>query len=479
MVEPSVILIIAIFLPLVSAAMLNLFSHWPKLRNITAIIFAGTTCYTVYLLASINAKGEVISAEIFPLLPSLPILFKIEPLGLIYAALAVTLWLVTIIYSTGYLNVTNDKHQTRFFIFTSLAIAAALGIAFAGNLITMLVFYEALTFSTYPLVTHKGDAAAIAAGRKYLTYLLSSSIIFFIPAIILTNSMSGSMEFTRGGILNHNISPAALTLLLLLFIYGIAKAAIMPLHKWLPSAMVAPTPVSALLHAVAVVKAGVFCISKIITYIFGLSLLAASGLHWLSYLAAFTTICASLIALREDNIKTRLAYSTIAQLGAIILATSLFTANGIHAAALLIIAHGLGKITLFFAAGAIITASGHSKISEMQGLGRRMPLVFACFFLASLSLIGLPGFAGAAAKHEFMEAAAGANQQWVIFILIISMVLNLAYYLPITYLAFCKKPLNGSQIHSPASMVFSIILTTVATIAFYFFHQNIMEFFTL
>ena len=253
--------------------------------------------------------------RIAEIVPGVEIAFRVEPLGMLFAALASGLWIVNSIYSIGYMRGNKESKQTRFYVFFALSLAATIGIAFAANLFTLFLFYEALTLSTYPLVSHKGDEKTVRSARVYLGILLLTSIGLLLPAIIWTYFVAGTGDFTPGGILQGQLEGPALGLLLGLFVFGIGKAAVMPVHRWLPAAMVAPTPVSTLLHAVAVVKAGVFTVTKVIVYIFGVDyLFAEPSSSWLLYAAAFTVVAASLVALRQQNLKRLLAYSTVAQL---------------------------------------------------------------------------------------------------------------------------------------------------------------------
>jgi multicomponent Na+:H+ antiporter subunit D len=274
-------------------------------------------------------------------------------------------------------------------------------------MLTLFLFYEVLTISTYPLVTHSGSEEAKRAGRTYLGILLCTSIGLQLFAIGLTWVEAGTLDFRDGGILAGKVSDGMVAVLMTLYLFGIGKAAVMPFHRWLPAAMVAPTPVSALLHAVAVVKAGVFSVLKVVIYIFGLDLLTSTGASlWLAYVAGATILIASLVAMSKDNLKLRLAYSTVSQLSYVVLGAMLATGTGVVGGAMHIAMHAFGKITLFFCAGAILVAAHKTEISEMRGLGRRMPFTFAAFFVASLSIIGLPPMGGTWSKWELALAAA-------------------------------------------------------------------------
>ena len=359
--------------------------------------------------------------------------------------------------------------RPRFFTCYALAIASTLSLAFSGNLLTLLAFYEVLTVSTFPLVTHKGTQDAMQAGRVYLGTLIATSIGLLLFAIAGTYFVAGTLDFAEGGILAGKASAPAILLLLFLYVFGIGKAAVMPVHRWLPAAMVAPTPVSALLHAVAVVKAGVFSVVKVIVYVFGVETLSVVPLtELIAYAAGFTIIIASIIALRQDNLKRRLAYSTISQLSYVVLAAALYTPISIIGAAMHIAAHAFGKITLFFAAGSIYTAAHKSNISELDGIGRRMPWTMAAFAIAVLSMIGLPPTAGFVSKWFILSGAFEAQSWFAVGVVILSTMLNTAYFMPILWRAFFKTAGGPEHGEAPLPIVLSITATAGLTVAFFF-----------
>ncbi len=431
------ILQLALFVPLFGMFLILLTSKYPNIRDSVSIITSLSLFYLVlnlYDQFSVNLDTEVHWLDI---LPGLELGFKIEPIGLLFALVASFLWFVTTLYSIGYMRAHNEQNQTRFYAFFALAIASVMAIAFAKNLLTLFIFYEVLTLSTYPLVTHAGTTKAKHGGRVYLGILLSTSIVFFLFAIITSWFVAGTLDFTAGGIFTDNTSTQLLGILLLLFIFGIGKAAIMPFHRWLPAAMVAPTPVSALLHAVAVVKAGVFTVLKVCIYIFGIDTLKTlPSTQFIIYLAGFTILFASIVAMRQDNLKARLAYSTVSQLSYITLGALLATSSAITASTMHIAMHAFGKITLFFCAGAILVAAHKSEISQMRGLGRQMPLTMIAFFIGSLSIIGLPPTGGSWSKWYLMLATIETEQMILMVILMLSSLLNIAYLLPIPIRAF-------------------------------------------
>jgi multicomponent Na+:H+ antiporter subunit D len=397
---------------------------------------------------------------------------------MLFSALASGLWVVNSIYSIGYMRGNNEKHQTRFYACFALALSATMGVAFAGNLFTLFLFYEMLTLSTYPLVSHKGDAATVRSARIYLGILMTTSIGLFLPAIIWTYSVAGTGDFVPGGILAGKLNDPEVGLLLGLFVFGIGKAAVMPVHRWLPAAMVAPTPVSALLHAVAVVKAGVFAITKIITYIFGIEFLFDSSTSgWLFYIAAFTIVVASIVALRQTNLKRLLAYSTIAQLSYVVMAAAILKPLAEVGAAIHIVAHAFGKITLFFAAGAIYVASGKTELQQLRGIGLRMPWTMTAFSIGALSMIGVPPTAGFVSKWYILAGAFQANNLVAVFTIIASTALNAAYFLPILYMVWFAREEAGGREHAeaPFAAVLALTITAVLTLAFFLFNGPVIE----
>ena len=450
-----------------------------NLREAVTLVTAGALAWTVWgLLPELMAGGRP-SARLAELVPGIEIAFRVEPLGMLFAALASGLWIVNSIYSIGYMRGNREANQTRFYVYFAIALAATMGIAFADNLFTLFLFYELLTLSTYPLVSHKGDANTVRSARVYLGILLLTSIGLLLPAIIWTYLVAGTGTFTPGGILAGKLEGPAIGLLLGLFVFGVGKAAVMPVHRWLPAAMVAPTPVSALLHAVAVVKAGVFTITKIIVYVFGVDFLFAepSG-AWLLYVAAFTIIAASVVALRQQNLKRLLAYSTIAQLSYVVMAAAILKPLAEIAAALHMVAHAFGKITLFFAAGAIYTASKKTEIRELRGIGRRMPWTMMAFTIGALSMIGVPPTGGFVSKWYILAGAFQADNYVALATIIVSTALNAAYFLPIVYLAwFVREETPPANEHgeAPFAAVLALMITATLTLAFFFFNRPVLE----
>ncbi|MEO1492426.1 MAG: proton-conducting transporter membrane subunit [Pseudomonadota bacterium] len=451
--DSALLIELALVIPALGAVGIWLTGRAPDVREAVTLITAAALFLVVVggLLPRVLA-GERPEVTLFEVFDGLTLAFAVEPLGMLFASIASTLWIVNSIYSIGYMRGNNEPRQTPFYVCFALAIASAMGIAFAGNLFTLFLFYEFLTVSTFPLVSHKGNAEAQSKGRVYLLLLIGTSMVLLLPAIAWTYIAAGTADFTPGGILaGAGLSATALTVLYALYIFGIGKAAVMPVHFWLPAAMVAPTPVSALLHAVAVVKAGVFSVVKVTVYIFGLDLLSETGASEpIAYIAGGTVVLASVIALGQDNLKRRLAFSTISQLSYVVMAAAIATPLAIIGAALHILAHAVSKITLFFAAGSIYTAHHLTEVSQLDGLGRRMPITFAAFLIGAVSIIGLPPLIGVWSKLSIGMGAVETGDNWAVAVLMISSVLNVAYLMPIAARGFFL-PVPGHPVDAPVT----------------------------
>ena len=473
--------LLALLVPLFGALFTVGFRNRPNLREAATLITAGTVFALVLSLLPEVLAGERPGMVLAEPLPGLPLSLEVEPLGLLFALVASSLWIVTSLYSIGYMRGHQEKNQTRFYLFFAVAISSALGVAFAGNLLTLFFFYEVLTLCTFPLVTHHQTPAAKRAGRIYLGILLTTSIGFLLLAIVWTYFLAGTLDFRPGGILaDAGISSAVATILLALYLFGIGKAAVMPFHRWLPAAMVAPTPVSALLHAVAVVKAGVFTLLKVCVYIFGWEFITETGAsEWLIWVAAATMILASLVAFTKDNLKARLAYSTISQLSYIVLGALLANKWGIIGGGMHIAMHAFGKITLFFAAGAIMVAAHKTEISQMKGLGRTMPITFGAFFLGALSIIGLPPAGGAWSKWFLGLGTLEAGELGLLAVLMLSSLLSLAYLLEIPVKAFFLPPDEPAPSpgikEAPLPSLIALVVTALGSIGLFLYPKVIYD----
>lgn len=474
---------LALAIPLFAAAAIHVVGRMPDVRETLTMLATVALAIITISLAMRTGQGAPPELVIARPLAGLEIAFRLEPLGALFALMASLLWGVNSVFSIGYMRGRREPNQTRFYVFFALAMFGAMGVAMAANLFTLFIFYEVLTFSTYPLVTHSGDAAARRAGRVYLGILVGASMLLLLPAIIAVQVITADTAFVSGGLLAGKVDDVAGGVLLALFVFGGAKAALMPVHAWLPTAMVAPAPVSALLHAVAVVKAGVFVMLKISAYTFGPELIsdmpAAQGLLWV---AAASIVIASLVALRKDDLKARLAWSTVSQLAYITSAALLPASAGLVAGGFHMVTHALGKITLFMCAGAIYVATGVSKVSQMDGLGRRMPVVFACFTVGALSVIGLPPTAGMWSKFLLITASFGSGEWLTAAAMITSSLLTLFYLIPVAIRAL-MPPDNAAPAAefirpggAPRPAVAALIVTALACIALFFLADEITSF---
>lgn len=476
---PQIAIVLSLLLPVVACPIIALVGTRPNVRDTVSFIAGLLTFGTVLTLLPYVQSGVYPELSLFDVLPGVSLAFKVEPLGMLFGLVASGLWIVTGLYGVGYMRGHHEVDQTRFFFFFAFAITAALGVAFAGNLLTLFIFYEVLTLSTYPLVTHARTPEALRGGRIYLGILLSTSVAFLLLAVLWTYFAAGTLDFTPGGILAGKVDTPALYVLLGLFAFGTGKAALMPFHRWLPAAMVAPTPVSALLHAVAVVKAGVFTVLKVLIYIFGIDLLHDTGASvWLMYVAGGTVLIASLVAMTKDNLKARLAYSTVSQLAYIVLGAALATPLAVIGGGMHIVMHAFGKITLFFCAGAINVALHKTEISDMRGIGRQMPLTMFAFIIGALSVIGVPPMGGSWSKWYLALGAVDSGQLVFVGVLMVSSLLNIAYLMPIPIRAFFSKPAPSRQDHhdgahdglteAPLLMVGALLLTALGCLVLFF-----------
>ena len=456
-----------------------------NLREFWTILASVVKFSIVLSMVPFILDGKIIEYTVFNISPGLSIQFKVDALGLIFGLTASFLWIITSFYSIGYVRSLKEHAQTRYFMCFAIALSATMGVAFSANMFTTFLFYEIITICTFPLVAHKETPEAIKGARKYLTYLLGTSIAFQLLAVFMTYHVAGTLDFKYEGLLGSargSVSDILLTVMFILYMAGITKAALMPFHGWLPAAMVAPTPVSALLHAVAVVKTGVFVVVKVVLHIFGINLLTQLGLGTaLAYFASVTIIVASVIALTQDNLKRRLAYSTISQLSYVILGVALLTPSAITGSIMHITIHAFGKITLFFTAGAIYVATHKTNVSELDGIGRQMPFTMGAFTLGALSMIGIPPLGGFISKWYLSLGAIEANQFPIIIVLAASTILNACYFMPIVYAAFFKEPATNpdpnhhkhenshKKFHeAPALMVVPLVLTAIGALIMFF-----------
>ena len=475
--------------PLIGAVLIVLCRKSPNLRETMTL---ATSVVLFALMASLYMDVESLSSQrvvLVQMLPELDLALRVEPLGMLFALLASFLWIVTSVYAIGYMRGHGESNQTRFYVCFAIAIASVMGIAFAANMVTLFVFYEVLTLSTYPLVIHSGTPEARRAGKVYLGLLLGTSIGLQLVAIIWTWTITGTLEFTPGGVFAEQVSGGVLAVLTVLYVFGVGKAAVMPVHRWLPNAMVAPTPVSALLHAVAVVKAGVFTILKVSVYIFGFDALSMDGVRDLPlYLAGATVLLSSLVAMRQNNLKARLAYSTVGQLSYVVVGALLANELAVIGSGMHLFMHGFAKITLFFCAGAILVAAHKTEVSQLDGLGKTMPFTMAAFFVAALSVVGLPPTGGAWSKWFLVLGTLEAQQSTLLVVLLLSSLLNVSYLMSIPIRAFFRNSQSDGEEPAPADIkeapwpcLLAIGVTTSGCVALFLYptwlHQLLLRIF--
>ncbi len=461
--------LIAVAIPLAACLVIFLTGRKQNLRDVFSPLAAIITAIVVFSMAFGVRDGQVYEFVLCSLTHRVDLALRADAAGILFACVSSFLYIPVSFYAIGYMRGHKEQNQTGFYAFFAMCIFSAVGIAFSANLLTFFVFFEILTMATWPLIFHERSDDAKFSGRKYLIYTLIPGQLFLV-GILIVFFMCGKLDFVAGGYLNSAMASkgALIALFFLLVGAGAVKAGMMPLHGWLPSAMIAPTPVSALLHAVAVVKAGAFCVIRITGYVYGPELLKEIGAaRILSWIAVATILCSSLIAINQDNLKRRLAYSTIGQLSYVILGACLLTPQGFQGALFHIVAHALMKITLFMCAGAIIVTTHKNNISEMKGIGRQMPVTMICFTIGSLGIIGIPFIIGFVSKWNLAIGALQAEQPWYIVVLLTSALLSVIYLMPLTYTAFFTHNDNGDfQKRKEASlwMLIPICVTAVLSI---------------
>jgi len=437
---PSLLPVVPVLIAALAVPAILALRRRPNLREGATMAAALLMFGVVAVMVRGVLGGDTYTANLGTLATGIEVTFRADALAVLFGLLASGLWIITSLYSIGYMRGLGEHAQTRYFASFAASLSATMGVAFAGNLLTLFVCYELLTVATYPLVTHDETDEARAAGRKYLAYTFAGGVLALAGTVLLF-WLTGTTDFAAGGIAGLASDPVAARVAFVLLIVGFGvKAALMPLHSWLPDAMVAPTPVSGLLHAVAVVKSGVFAIARVVLDVFGPDVLSDLGLGLpLAVVAMATVLLASVIALRQDNLKRRLAYSTISQLSYIVLGLALLHPTALIGGLLHVPAHAFMKLTLFFCAGAIHVETHTDDISEMAGIGKRMPLTMAAFAVAAAGMAGMPLLAGFVSKWYLVIGAIDAGQAVFAAGLLLSGVLNVAYFWPVVYQAFFES----------------------------------------
>jgi multicomponent Na+:H+ antiporter subunit D len=478
------ILLIALLIPLIGTLGVMFKGDNENIREGISSVSSILLLLVVGSMIPAVLHGKTLIFHMFTILPGVSVTLRADGMSMIFAIVASSLWTIAVFYSMGYMRGLNEHAQTRFNACFALSIFGAIGVAFSDNLFTMYLFYEIVSVCTYPLVAHHQDEEGYSGARKYIVYLTTTAKAFLLPAMILIYVLTDTLDFASNihdGVFPDGVNSALVIMLYIFCIFGFAKNGVMPFHHWLPGAMVAPTPVSALLHAVAVVKVGVFCTTRVMLYTFGTDNMHALNLGIpTAYFVGFTVLVASIIALSKDNLKARLAYSTVSQLSYIILGVALLTDPGIQGGLIHIVNHAFSKITLFFCAGAIYVATHKKFISEMDGLGKTMPFTFGAFAIASLSMIGAPPVAGFVSKWNLLIGSVEAHQLGILLILIASTLLNAAYFAPITYKAFfgarpVGEPFIGIR-EAPLSMLIPILIACTISVLIGIFPDFMLQF---
>ncbi|XVN42567.1 MAG: proton-conducting transporter membrane subunit [Candidatus Rickettsia vulgarisii] len=470
----------------ISLAILNLLTPFisnndNKIRNYLLITISSFFFINILMIDWLFLKG--IRAELsVSLFGDFIIGFHLEVLTLIFLTLVSFLWICALLYTIKYIKINNIDNSSRFIFFLNLSVISGVMIGLSANLFTMFIFYEILTLSTAPLIAHSGGDKVLAGVEQYLKILLISGAVLFLPAIMIIYAKIGHGNFVSQGIIDNYFSKNQTIVLLLTFIFGIAKTALCPLHKWLPAAMVAHYPVSSLLHAVVVVKSGLFCIYKVLIYIFGLKYLQNIffEFNFIILLPLITIIYSSLRALQSDNIKKILAYSTINQLAIALLSAFMFTSKSMGAAILHLCSHAFTKICLFYGMGSIYSLKKTYKVSDLTAIAYEMPKTTFIIFIAGLSLIGIPPFGGFISKFYIMLAAAEQNQIGVMIILALSTIFSALYLAKLLMLIYKPIDETGKSISIenklPIFMRISLMICASGVIFFYFIQMYIKKF---
>ncbi len=461
--------LLAVLVSAIAALLIIYSGRNPNRREFWTFLAGAIKFLIVLSMFPLIMSGHEIGFTVFRILPGLELAFRVDALGLLFATSASFLWLVTSVYTIGYMRSLKEHAQTRFFACFALSLSAALGVAFAANIFTLFFFYELLSIVTYPLVIHKESKDAWEAGKKYAIYLIGTSGTFFLTAMLLTYYLTGTLEFSNDGIFSSDMNSTLLIVIYVLFVAGLAKAGIMPFHNWLPAAMIAPTPVSALLHAVAVVNVGAFSVMRIILYVFGVDMMRDLNLGMATAaVVSVTILSASVYAFTQDNLKARLAYSTVSQLSYMILGVALLTPSGITGGAIHVFIHAFSKITLFFCAGAIYVASGKTCISQLNGISKRMPYTMAAFAIGAFSIIGVPLLAGFVTKWYLVVGSIEAGSMAILTVILVNAILDMGYFVPVLYRAYFVAADNPKEMEkineAPRTMVVPIMITAAGVI---------------
>jgi multicomponent Na+:H+ antiporter subunit D len=473
--------LIAVLIPALAVLLIVLSSRWPNIRESWTIIASVSMCGVIFSLLPEVLAGRYPEISLLNLSPGISLALRVDTVGIIFGLSASVLWIVTSFYSIGYMRGLNEHKHTRYFASFALCLASTIGIAFSANFLTFVLFYEILTLATYPLVIHRETPLAMAAGHKYLAYLLTGGLALIVAAA-LTYYYAGTLDFRAGGFLSGVAGQPDLMLLFVLFLVGFGmKSALIPFHSWLPSAMVAPSPVSGLLHAVAVVKSGVFGFVRVIGFIFGPELFHDIG-AWqvLSIMAAITIVVSSLLALKQDHIKRRLAYSTAGHLSYILLGISLLSGTAWIGGLMHLVNHAVLKITLFLCTGAFYARSHCEYIHQVDGIGKQMPITMAAFTFGCIGLVGLPLTNGFISKWLLAQGTLEADLGIYLGLLLLSGLLNAAYFFPIIKRAYFAKSDKYTRFAEASPlMVVPVAITALLALFLGFMPDGLFHFYDL
>lgn len=461
--------LIALLAAPVAQALLTLaFARPPGLRDVTFIGFAFVIAGLAIFLVDAVGNGASARVVLARPLPNVDLAFALEPLGVLMAALIAILGAPHAVHAAGVVRATHEKAPARLMAFLALAMASALAVAFSANLFSFFVAYQALILTSFPLIAHRGDDESRASGRIYLATLLAGAIGLLMPAMVWTYAIAGALDFQPGGVLAGRVDPWTANALLVLFVFGIAMAAMPPMHRWLPAASRAPNPALVSTHALTVLPAGGVGLLKVAALVFGPALIDARiAAQALMVLAGVAMCVTALIALSKQDIRERLSYSCLTQLLAVAMGALLATSMGLFAAALQVVALSCAAATLTMAVGTVTAATGRTAIGDYAGLGRVMPWTFAGFALASASMIGLPPFSGAWAKLWLITAASFAQLPWAAALAGIAAVLTFAHLGPLAANALAgKAPTDAFKRPDGASILLAapVILSAAATL---------------
>ncbi|MBM3149396.1 MAG: monovalent cation/H+ antiporter subunit D family protein [Chloroflexi bacterium] len=473
--------LVAVLVPLLASLLIMLSGKRPNIRELWTVLGSVAMFGIVFSMLPSALGSKYPEIVLFTISPGIALAFRADTAGIIFGLSASALWIVTSIFSIGYMRSLSEEKQTRYYTCFAICLSSAMGIAFAANLLTFVIFYEMLTIATYPLVIHKESPEAIQAGRKYLAYLLTGGLVLII-ATALTYKYTGTLDFSPGGFLSGVVEQHNLLPLFVLFLVGLGmKAALIPFHSWLPTAMIAPTPVSALLHAVAVVKAGVFGFVRVIGFVFGPTLFHEIGAgNMLAVMASITIIASSLLAMYQNNLKRRLAYSTVVHLGYILLGVALLSPSAWVGGLVHIANHAAMKITLFFCAGAIYVKTHCENISELDGIGRQMPITMGAFALVSIGLVGMPPLNGFISKWFLGQGTLAAGEGIYLIVLLLSGLLNAGYLFPIVRRAFFAQSSKRTKFAEASILMLApLVLTALISLFLGLVPDGIFHFYSL